>query len=82
MHDARSSRPGTSPVSGEARQTESNDASVENDLMGAVTPDTESADASNGQISTQASSWGSAWQVPVIILSTALIVAGFFALER
>jgi tetratricopeptide (TPR) repeat protein len=79
MHDARSGRPGTSPISGEAGRTKSGNTPFENDLTESVLPD---ADAPVETAAPQGTSWGSAWQVPVILVSSVLILSGFFALER
>ena len=84
MHDARSGKPEASPVSGEAGQTESTTASFEGDSSEVVSSaiDTlEGQEATSSPPSSSPPTWGSAWQVPVIALSTVLIVAGFVALK-
>ena len=83
MHDARSSGPETSPISGEVRRTESSTTPFEDDSTEAVSSETPTSSEGSGEVVSQvtAASWGSAWQVPVILLSTVLIAAGFFALK-
>ena len=83
MHDARSGRPGTSPDSGDARRNEASVTPFEDDSTDAVSFEAESGEStSEGAVSvTSTASWGTAWQLPVILLSTALIIAGFFALK-
>ena len=83
MHDARSSGPETSPGKGEARRTESSVTSFEDDSNEAVSCDASTSGEGTVEATPHVTtaSWGSAWQVPVILLSTVLIAAGFFALK-
>ena len=84
MHDARSGKPEASSVSGEPRQTESTTAFLEGDPGEAVSSATDTLDVQEANPSPPPPApptWASAWQAPVIVLSTILIAAGFVVLK-
>jgi tetratricopeptide (TPR) repeat protein len=84
MHDARSDRPRTSSVSEEARQNESKHALFENDSLEGIPSDAETLVNTGAAeaLESHGAVWRSAWQIPVILASTVLILGGFFTLKN